>query len=54
MINDPQFGENAVQSDAAAEHVQLESGDQMADRIVVGIRDSDADRYRAAWVLPPR
>ena len=51
MINDPRLGESAVPSDAAAEHVQLESGDQTADRIVVGIRDSGADRYRAALGL---
>ena len=54
MINDPQSAESAVPSDADAEHVQPESGDQTADRIVVGIRDSGADHYRAALGLAAR
>jgi nucleotide-binding universal stress UspA family protein len=54
MINDPQSGESTVPSAADAGPLQPESGNQIADRIVVGIRDSGADHYCAALGLAAR
>jgi nucleotide-binding universal stress UspA family protein len=54
MINEPQSGKSAVPSAADAERLQPDSGNQTADRIVVGIRDSGADYYRAALNLAAR
>jgi nucleotide-binding universal stress UspA family protein len=54
MTNDPQSGESAVPSDADAERLQPDSGQRSADRIVIGIRDSGADHYRAALGLAAR
>jgi nucleotide-binding universal stress UspA family protein len=54
MVNDSRPAESAGSSDVDTERVKPDSGDQRADRIVVGIGASGADHYLAVLHLAAR